>query len=398
MKKSLIAVAVAAALPTIAFAQTNVTLYGIADASIGVQDKGGGNKSQMVVSSGTQNTSRWGIRGTEDLGGGLNAVFNFESGMKVDTGSPTGPAGGSSSGMSFDRRSVVGLQGGFGTVWLGRDYTPGFASTGATDVMAYGLYGNLLTYTVAGAIRGASTGGSTANGANYHGIETRASNGVHYVSPSMGGLTVRAMYSVGHNNPNTPAATSANPNPGQVNTLGESAANPTRAGHMAGLSAVFAAGPLTAQAYYQQLKGISGTSTTNNNQYGVGAGYNFGAFRVTANYLVADPHGNNNKHTGISVGAGVKIGTGEVLAQFIQQKVATGASTEPKANSLGVAYVHPLSRRTNLYATFGMTRNNSAGTFFVRSGDETVTVAPVGGRGGPGDDPKAFGLGVRHTF
>lgn len=374
MKKSLIAVAVAAALPTIALAQTNVTLYGLADAGVGVQDKGGANKSQMVVSSGTQNTSRWGIRGTEDLGGGLNAVFNFEAGMKVDTGAPAGPAGPSSSGMSFDRRSVVGLQGGFGTVLLGRDYTPGFTSTGATDVMAYGLYGNLLTYTVGGAL--------ASNGNALHGIETRASNGMHYTSPNMGGLTVRALYSVGFQNSSLTA----------TNLTGERSAAPTRGGHMLGLSGVYAAGPLTAQAYYQQLKGIDGTSTTNNNQYGVGVGYNFGAFRVTANYLVADPAGNNNKHTGISVGAGVKVGTGELLAQFIQQKVATGAGTEPKGTSLGVAYVHPLSRRTNLYASFGMTRNNSAGRFFVRSADETVTVTAAG------DDPKGFGVGVRHTF
>ena len=92
-----------------------------------------------------------------------------------------------------------------------------------------------------------------------------------------------------------------------------------------------------------------------------------------------------------SVGAGVKVGTGELLAQVIQQKVDL-AGTAAKGTSLGVAYTHPLSRRTNLYATFGMTRNNSAGRFLVRTGDETVTPAVAG------DDAKAFGVGVRHLF
>ena len=352
MKKSLIAVAVAAALPTIALAQTNVTMYGIADAGIGMQDRGGDAKSAIVVSSGLQSTSRFGIRGTEDLGGGLKAVFNFEAGMRVDDGT--------AAGLNFTRRSVVGFQGGFGTISLGRDYTPGFTAAGATDVMGYGLYGNYLGYTVVGALN--------RHGSVFHGIETRASNAVHYMSPNMGGLTVRAMWSVG-----------------------ERTAAPSRGGDIMGVSAVYAGGPLTVQGYYQQLKGINGTSTTNNNQFGIGAGYNFGAFRLTASYAVADPSGDNNKHSGISVGAGVKLGAGEVLAQVIQQKVATGG-TEPKSTTIGVAYVHPLSRRTNVYATYGQTRNNSTGNFALRGADETIAPNAVG------NDPKAFSVGVRHTF
>ena len=353
MKKSLIAVAVAAALPTIAFAQTNVTMYGIADAGIGMQDRGGDAKSAIVVSSGLQSTSRFGIRGTEDLGGGLKAVFNFEAGMRVDDGT--------AAGLNFTRRSVVGFETRAGTFLLGRDYTPGFTAGGATDVMGYGLYGNYLGYTVTGALN--------RQGSLFHGIETRASNALHYISPNMGGLTVRAMWSVG-----------------------ERTAAPSRGGDIMGVSAVYAGGPLTLQGYYQQLKGIDGTGTTNNNQFGVGAGYNFGAFRLTASYAVADPAGNNNKHSGFSVGAGVKVGVGEILGQVIQQKVATGASTEPKSTTIGVAYVHPLSRRTNVYATYGQTRNNTTGNFALRGADETIAPNAVG------NDPKAFAVGVRHTF
>jgi len=82
MKKSLIAIAVAAALPAFAQAQTNVQLYGIVDTSIGVADVGGsGSNTEVVVLSGVQSTSRFGFRGTESLGGGLSAIFNYEAGV-----------------------------------------------------------------------------------------------------------------------------------------------------------------------------------------------------------------------------------------------------------------------------------------------------------------------------
>jgi predicted porin len=86
MKKSLIAVAIAAALPTIGHAQTNVTMYGIADAAVAAVRTGNpGTKNTIRLDSGTQSTSRWGIRGTEELGSGLKALFNFEAQMTVMT-------------------------------------------------------------------------------------------------------------------------------------------------------------------------------------------------------------------------------------------------------------------------------------------------------------------------
>ena len=60
--------------------------------------------------------------------------------------------------------------------------------------------------------------------------------------------------------------------------------------------------------------------------------------------------------------------------------------------AIGVAYVHPLSRRTNVYATYGQTRNNTTGNFALRGADETIAPNAVG------NDPKAFSVGVRHTF
>ncbi|MFP5413339.1 MAG: porin, partial [Gammaproteobacteria bacterium] len=87
MKKSLLALAVLGAFAGAAAAQTNVTLYGIADAGIGWTDTDKANADGIArVVSGTQSTSRFGIRGSEDLGGGLKATFNIEAGVNWDTG------------------------------------------------------------------------------------------------------------------------------------------------------------------------------------------------------------------------------------------------------------------------------------------------------------------------
>ncbi len=359
MKKTLLAVAVAAALPAAAFAQSNVTLYGIADAGVGWNDTDGpGDSNTMVVNSGYQSTSRFGIRGTEDLGSGLKATFNFEAGIDVDTGATDNDAVANSPGTFFNRRSVVGLAGGFGEVRLGRDYTPAFSAAGTTDVMGYGLLGNWLTYTAQG------------------GIATRASNGIHYTG-TFSGITLRAMYAEGELT--------------DVTGVSDSGGNDAF-----GLSAVYAGGPLTVQGYYQEVNNIMGDAVK---QMGIGAGYNFGAFRLTLTYGVADADSGatvagGDKLQGLGLGAGLKLGTGELLAQAIQMKVddPVAGGSDPKGTSFGIAYVHPLSKRTNLYATYGMMRNNSTGQFAVLSSDNRVSA------GAAGADPKGFAVGVRHLF
>lgn len=377
MKKSLLAVAVAAALPAFAHAQTSVTLYGIADGGVNYVDRGtdaaGNKRSAFTVDSGVQSTSRWGIRGTEDLGGGLSAVFNLEAGYKQDTG--TGTSAGNTT-MDFQRRSVVGLSGGFGTVLLGRDYTAGFTSAGTTDIFGYGLYGNWLTFSV----QGSTTYASSVVGQP---LLVRA-NGIHYVSPNLGGVTLRAFYSPG-----------------------ERDLTPKSIGNIWGLSGVYAAGPLTVQGYYMALKvgtpitvtggaAAQGTADTDNEkQYGIGAAYAFGPAKITLNYGQVDPPGADTATLGktraVQLGGSIAVGPGTIMAGITNMRT-TLAGTTPKANAFGLAYVQPLSKRTNIYATFGLTRNNADGNFILRSSDNTYTPAAAG------EDPKAFALGVRHTF
>jgi predicted porin len=191
MKKSALALAVLAALSlntTTATAQTNVQVYGLIDAGVEVLNHTGANDGSMVrVVSGGKNTSRWGLRGTEDLGGGLKAVFNLEGGILMDTGA--------SDGNLFKRQANVGLEGGFGRVIIGRSFTTtydlvikfdplGFApnyswatSGGATGPSKYGMttaFDNLIKYTgtSGGFTYGATVGfgeqsGNTADSRKY---------------------------------------------------------------------------------------------------------------------------------------------------------------------------------------------------------------------------------------
>lgn len=364
MKKSLLAVAVAAALPVAAFAQSNVTLYGIVDLGVGMKDTDGpGTSNATVVDSGYQSTSRFGVRGSEDLGGGLRATFNFEAGMDNDTGTIDSDTGGAGGAM-FQRRSVVGLAGGFGEIRLGRDYTTGFSAAGATDVMGYGLFGNWLNYT-----------------AGAGGITTRASNAIWYTSPAFGNTKCMAM----------PMPTECNALSGGLTvtafySTGERNTSPKDGGNGMGAAVVYRGGPLIAQVHYQELNDAAGDAKK---EMGAGAGWNFGAFRVTMNYGQTETPANVETQ-GLSLGAGIRLGAGELLGQVI--KLERDSAGDPKATVWGIAYVHPLSKRTNLYATYGQTSNNSAGAFGNLASDNSV------GAGAAGADPRAFAVGVRHMF
>ncbi|WP_321783298.1 porin [Paraburkholderia sp. J94] len=116
MKKTLMVAALTGVFATAAHAQSSVTLYGLVDAGITYANNSGGH-SLWKASSGTVNGSRWGLRGSEDLGGGLKAIFTLESGFNIMNGTA-----GQSSRM-FGRQAFVGLASNqYGAVTLGRQY------------------------------------------------------------------------------------------------------------------------------------------------------------------------------------------------------------------------------------------------------------------------------------
>ncbi|MDO9132170.1 porin [Hydrogenophaga sp.] len=158
MKKSLIALAVLAASGA-AMAQSSVTLYGIADLAV-VKAKG----SSAALASGGVSTSRWGLKGSEDLGGGLAANFNFEQGVDLTNGSLKG--------NGFDRQAWLGLSGGFGEIKLGKMWNAYDDIVGATSPL---FDSGALT---------------TNNLAPSYALEAgNPGNAVYYATPSFGGVS-----------------------------------------------------------------------------------------------------------------------------------------------------------------------------------------------------------------
>ncbi|MGQ7932328.1 porin [Paraburkholderia sp. D1E] len=166
-------VVTAIAVSPMAFAQSTVTLYGIIEDSIQYTHNTGGANNQIKLQSGQLSVSQWGVKGTEDLGGGLKAVFNLQNGFNANTGAMSG-------GLLFGRKAYVGLASAtFGTVTIGRQST-------VLDDLVISVQGNnfLEYFTAPGDV-------DEADGSIH------VSNAVKWASPLWSGLQLEAMYSVG---------------------------------------------------------------------------------------------------------------------------------------------------------------------------------------------------------
>ena len=340
MKKTSLAIALLSILPLAAQAQTSVTVYGVADASIGRQDADApGQGSQTVISSGTQSTSRIGFRGTEDLGNGLKALFNIEAGVALDTGAAD------SAGL-FQRRAVVGLQGAFGTVTVGREYSPIAIVVLASDPLGHGFYGSSLA----------------GFGANR--LTRRLSNSVNYKSEAMSGFTALATYSAGERVPDNPS------------------------GDLAGAALEYRNGPVYLGAGYHRVERLA---SGDDKELAFGAGFTFGAFELRGSYMEADLTGANNDFKHMILGGAFTAGVNKFFLAWHQQRLETG---DAEGNGFSLAYTYNLSKRTNLYTSYARVNNNSTGNFGLAS---------AGGSFAPpatafGADPSVFNVGVRHSF
>ncbi|MDO8315226.1 MAG: porin, partial [Rugosibacter sp.] len=192
MQKKLIALAIAG-LSSAAFAQTNVTIYGVADGTfdyIKVSSNnavgGVGNPSNTRV---TSNGSHLGFKGTENLGNGMKAIFQFESEVNFDSGAALG----------LNRDSFVGLNGSFGQVTLGTQTGPTNALGGRLDVNSGDTI--MSNTAVLGKLGGAyaTVGPKGTQFASGSVFDTRFKNSIQYVSPSFSGLQAMAMYVANEN-------------------------------------------------------------------------------------------------------------------------------------------------------------------------------------------------------
>jgi predicted porin len=178
VQKTALALAIAGGTFTAAHAaETAVTLYGIADVSIRYLSDGNGTQpagSRVSMENGAVTNSRWGLRGTEDLGNGNSAFFRLESGFNMQNGEESDP------GRMFNRHAYVGLDGNqLGAISLGRQDTPLFTILGDTfDPLTVGNYEQNSWLPVSMS-------------------RARSSNSVRYRNNKLGGFDVILQYGFG---------------------------------------------------------------------------------------------------------------------------------------------------------------------------------------------------------
>lgn len=343
MKKSLIALAVLSA-SGLAMAQSSVTLYGVVDAGFSYAD---GADSWYGITSGNQFTSRFGLRGSEDLGGGLKANFTIEAGFNADSGDGASGYAGSAAGdgLAFKRRSTVGLEGGFGEVRLGRELTAAYNAVARYDVFGSVGFGASQLWGDGGISdkTGQSLTAPTTN--------QRVSNAITYVSPSLSGFRIAGNYGFSEN-----AAANSN-------------------GRYMGLGAMYDNGPISVGLSAERLsRDMSATQGGDITAWSLGGSYDFGAAKLLLGYRQSKVDdfnaiaGNENKRKGYMIAVTAPVGPGLVRAAYNRYEDKLTGATDIKADHFALGYVYDLSKRTSLYGTYAYLKNKKSGTNFKFTG------------------------------
>jgi general bacterial porin, GBP family len=384
MKKTLLAVALLAGYAGAASAQSKVTLYGVVDIGLNYQmikpgkaaaDLNSADKtnSQFGLASGQQSSSRWGLKGVEDLGNGLKANFVYESGITANTGAST----------NFTRQSTLGLTStSWGAIDLGRRSAPSTQAFSGIDPFA-ASFGTASTTTVIGT--------------NFY----RLSNMVMYSTPSMSGFSANVGYSF-DTGLTTEGAPVAKPSFGN--------GYKTKA---VSVGLRYANGPILASATYDSFNsnGFRGAEKDasekpgNVNIWAVGGTYDFKVVKVHAAYSQSTGGVLNNLSTITSVadggdtnakgnlqfypgsrtsswmaGLSAPVGAAGKVFGSVQQKIVGGSLKDLQtANELvaSIGYTYSMSKRTNVYAYYSYVDNAAM-----------VQDASV----------NTIGLGLRHLF
>jgi len=385
MQKKIIALAIAAAVSAPAFADTsNVTVYGVANVSydmvnVGANNAAGAGYSANKVSS---NTSRLGLKGSEDLGDGLSAIWQIESTVQIDN---AGAGAGNGIGT---RNTFAGLSSASaGTVLLGRHDTPYNISN-----RKYDLFGDTLADNRS--IMGGGQGNLATVGASFNG---RQPNVVAYISPAMSGFTGAIAYVAGAES--------------------QTAANQIK-GSAWSLAALYGNGPLSANFGYEvhNVGSTAGTIASGNigvagltaglkeTAWTLSAGYKMDAFEVNGVYektsddfggvINANPVGSNALgHRAYYLSGKYSFGSNAVKLAYAN--AGANATVNTGASQVTLGFDHSLSKRTTVYALYTQL-SNDAGVAYGLSTNGTG--APAAGVAGLGANPSAISLGMKHTF
>jgi len=345
MNKKLIALAVAGAcVAPAAMAQTAnpVTLYGRVYVTLEqVQAKGGNPSNAAEVSSRTRvsdQSSLLGVRGTEDLGGGLKAFSQLETGFKPDQNDTTFAA----------RNSAVGLQGAWGSVLLGRWDMPFKSATIAVDP-----YGDLTLSGITGVLN---------DGCNF---DRRDQNVVQYWSPTWVGINFRLAMTA---------------NEGKTATL-----NPRDTG----ASISYTSGPLYLFYAYEEHKDVSATVQKEDGN-ALGGNFSIGPVKLGAQYQEFKKTLRDKQKAWMG-NVVWTFGNNQLIYQYMKSKDGklNTASLEPDCKSNSLGYQYNFSRRTFFIASWVKVDNNDAAS--CNFGSNRLSAAA-------GQDPEGVFAGIRHIF
>lgn len=395
MNKKLIALAVAGAcVAPAAMAQTTnpVTLYGLVYVTFESVEANGGAAPLIRRSRVQDQASLLGVRGVEDLGGGLKAFFQLETGFKPDQNDTVFAA----------RNSGVGLQSGWGSIMMGRWDTPYKVTTGAVDVFgdrSIGGYqagmqgsGQISNPSGAAASAPAATGG-------FDGFDRRDQNVIQYWSPTWAGFAVRGSYA--------------------VNELKTSAVNPSASG----VSVTYTGGPIYVGVAYDELDDFRPTFVFNapvalatnavipkQSSTAAFGTFTFGPIKLGALYEENKRGGPSIVNTTAGTVNGFSkqkawmanitwtFGNNQLMYQYTKAKdggptFVTSATVlgrgEPSCDVNAVGYQYNFSRRTFLLLQYVKVENNDQAVCNFGANRLTIT---------PGQDPHGVSLGLRHSF
>jgi len=335
-----------------ASASDSVAFYGVMDVGVSV-DQGGVAGTSTRVTSGMATQSRWGFRGVEDLGQGMSAFFVIEGGIHADNGTST------QNNTLFGRTSIVGLRGRYGAVSAGLQDTPLFTTLNVVvDPLRNGIVrsNNLMPPT-----------------------GFRAPNSVLYRSPEIEGFSGDLMYSAG-----------------------EVAGN-NAAGRAFGGSFGYSRGPLAARIAYHRKNNdsatVAGTDPARNLL--VGANYDVGVARLHFGYEVNKGRNSAPLNNGAAVfggaapiastdsrdlllGASLPFGASTVVLTYVRMDDRTLHNQD--AQQLGAAYMYAFSKRSDVYASYGVIHNHNGAAYTEGNSEE------------PGTGNRQLAMGLRHRF
>ncbi|MEX3948772.1 porin [Paraburkholderia sp. EG287B] len=328
-----------ACLFTTAHAQSSVTLYGVIDNAIEYQN--GGNGAVVRATSGGLFASRYGLKGSEDIGGGLHVNFQLEQGFSAMTGAAANAA------EAFNRQAWVGLSGGFGEVRFGLQNTPQYIFLNRElDPVAVMSMGSPML--------------------NFNSLTIRVNNAISYFTPTVYGLSAQFMVA-----------------------MRDATTKPSNGLQFYNAAARYENGPFRIAAGYEQADNATGTSTLK--VFNAGASVGVGPARFYLAYHTERQTDNSIKRDVYEGSGSWNFSPADQLALmygYVHDRTGKGNN----AQQIGMTYEHYLSKRTTLYASAGFINNRNQASFTLNgTAYGGVTVAP-------GSNTRGVILGMVHTF